>query len=91
MSRCEGLAGQVYYPVTELIGTLCDEAALFTVKGLTDGNFCVAAITVRWEVRGSSPYRRKRASLHSSAPSSVPLTVDDSTVSQSPVFDARCM
>ena len=55
MSRCEGLAGQVCYPVTDLIVTLRDKAALFTVKGVTDGKFGVAAITVRWEVRGLQP------------------------------------
>ena len=52
MSRCEGLAGQVCYPVTELILTRRDEAALFAVKGVTDGKFGVAAITVRLEFRG---------------------------------------
>ena len=55
MSRCEGHAGQVCYPVTELIVTRRDEAALFAVKGVTDGKFGVAAITVRWEVRGIQP------------------------------------
>ena len=39
MSRCEGLVGQVCYPVTELIVTRRDEAALFTVKGVTDCEF----------------------------------------------------
>ena len=52
MSRCEGLAGQVCYPATELIVRRRDEAALFTVKGVTDGEFGVASITMRWEVRG---------------------------------------
>ena len=33
MSRCEGFSGQVCYPLTELVVTLRDEAALFTVKG----------------------------------------------------------
>ena len=55
MSRCEGLAREVCYPVTELIVTRRDEAALFTVKGVTDEEFGVAAITVRWEVRGIQP------------------------------------
>ena len=36
MSRCEGLAGQVFYPVTELIVTRHDKAAIFTVNGVTD-------------------------------------------------------
>ena len=55
MSRCEGLAGQVCYPVMELIMTRRDEAALFTVRGVTDGKFGVAAIKVRWEVQGLQP------------------------------------
>ena len=55
MSRCEGLSGQVFYTVTELIVTHRDEAAHFTVKGVTDGKFGVAAITARWEVRGIQP------------------------------------
>ena len=52
MSRCEGLSGQVCYPVTELIVTRRDKAALFTVKGVTDGEFGVASITMQWEIRG---------------------------------------
>ena len=56
MSRCEGPAGQVCYPVTELIVKRRDKAALFAVKGVTDGKFGVAAITVRWEVRGLQPF-----------------------------------
>ena len=36
------------------------------------------------------PYRRKRASCHSCDPSSVPFTVDGFTVSQAPLFVARC-
>ena len=55
MSRCEGVSGQVCYPVTELIVMRRDEAALFTIKGVTDEEFCVEAITVRWEVRGLQP------------------------------------
>ena len=50
MSRCEGLAGQVCYPVTELIVTRRDEDALFTVKGVTDSESCFASIAMRWEV-----------------------------------------
>ena len=52
MSRCEGLAGQVCYPVTELIVTRRDEAAFFTVKGVTDGELGLEAIAVCSEVRG---------------------------------------
>ena len=39
---------------------------------------------------GSRQYRRKRASLHSCAPSSAPFTVDGFTISQTPVFVSRC-
>ena len=57
MSRCEGLAGQVCYPVTELIVTRLDEAALFTVKGVTDFEPCLTPIAMRrevWRVYSSS-------------------------------------
>ena len=37
MRWSEGLAGQVCYPVTELVVTRRDKATLFTVKGVTDG------------------------------------------------------
>ena len=39
---------------------------------------------------GYRPYLRKRVSRHSCAPISVPFTVDSCTVSQAPVFVARC-
>ena len=55
MSRCEGLDGQVCYPVTELIVRRRDEATLFTVKGVTDSEFGVASITMQWEVWGLQP------------------------------------
>ena len=48
----EGHSGQVCYPVTEIIVTRHDEAALFAVKGVTDGELGLSAITVCWEVRG---------------------------------------
>ena len=48
----EGFVCQVCYPVTELVVTRRDEAALFTVKGVTDRELGLAAITVCWEVRG---------------------------------------
>ena len=43
-----------------------------------------------WRSGRSRPYLRKRVSRHSWAPSSVPFTVDGCTVSQAPVFVARC-
>ena len=52
MGGCEGFACQVCYPVTELIVTRRDEAALFPVKGVTDGELGLSAIAVCWEVRG---------------------------------------
>ena len=55
MSRCEGLAGQVCYPVTEIIVTRRDEAALFTVKGMTDCEPRLTPTTMRWEVWGIQP------------------------------------
>ena len=50
MRWCEGLAGQVCYPVTELIVTRRDEAALFTVKGLTDGKPRLTPVAIRRKV-----------------------------------------
>ena len=55
MSRCEGLARQVFYPVTELIVTRRDEAALFTVKAVTDCESCFGSIAMRWKVWGLQP------------------------------------
>ena len=52
MGGGEGFVGQVCYPVTELVVTRRDEAALFAVKGVTDGELGLSAITVCWEVRG---------------------------------------
>ena len=63
MSRCEGLAGQICYPIMEVIVTRRDEAALFAVKGVTDGKFGVEAITVRWEVRGIQPIPQEEGVL----------------------------
>ena len=48
----EGFACQVCYPATELVVTRRDEAALFVVKGVTDGELGLTAITVCWEFRG---------------------------------------
>ena len=55
MRRCEGLAVQVYYPVTELIVTRRDEATLFTVKGVTDGEPRLTPVAMRREVWGIQP------------------------------------
>ena len=52
MGRGKGFACQVCYPVTEIIVTRRDKAALFTVKGVTDQELGLAAITMCWEVRG---------------------------------------
>ena len=52
MGGSEGFSGQVCYPVTELVVTRRDEADLFAVKGVTDGELGLAAITVCWEVQG---------------------------------------
>ena len=46
MRWSEGLAGQVCYHVTELVVTRRDKAALFTVKGVTDGKPRLAPVTI---------------------------------------------
>ena len=46
----EGLAGQFCYPVTEIVVTRCDEAALFAVKVVTDQKLCLAPVTVLGKV-----------------------------------------
>ena len=51
MGGGEGLSSQVCYPVTELVLTRRDEAALFTVKGVTDGKLLLTSVTVRGKVR----------------------------------------
>ena len=48
----EGFAFQVFFPVTELIVTCRNKFALFAVKGVTDEELGLAAITVCWEVQG---------------------------------------
>ena len=52
MSRCEGLAGQVCYPVTELVVTRCDKAVPFSVKGMSDRESGFASVAVMREVWG---------------------------------------
>ena len=37
-----------------------DKAALLTVKGVTDGEFSVASITMGWEVRGIQPITQEK-------------------------------
>ena len=55
MRRCEGLVGQVCSPVTEIIVTRRDEAALFTVKGVTDGKPRLTPVAIRRKVWGVQP------------------------------------
>ena len=48
----EGFACEVSNPITELVVTSCDEAALVTTKGMKDRKFSVTEIAVRGEVWG---------------------------------------
>ena len=52
MGGGEGLACQVCYPVTEIVVTRRDKAAVFAVKGVTEGEFDLVSIVVCCEVRG---------------------------------------
>ena len=52
MSWGEIFARQVREPVTELIVTRCDKAALLAVKGMVDGESGVAAVAIMMEVWG---------------------------------------
>ena len=52
MGGGEGLVGQVCYPVTELVVTRRDKAALFSVKGVTDRELSLTPVTVLGKVRG---------------------------------------
>ena len=52
MRWSEGLARQVFYPVTELVVTHRDEAALFTVKGVTDGKPRITPVAILRKVWG---------------------------------------
>ena len=51
----EGLAGQVSYPVTDLVVMRCDKASLFTVKGVTDGKPRLAPVVILRKVWGLQP------------------------------------
>ena len=51
----EGLAGQVWYPVTELVVTSRDKATLFTVKGVTDGKPRLTPFAILRKVWGIQP------------------------------------
>ena len=53
MGGGEGFASQVCYPVTELVVTRRDKAALFSVKGMTDGKNCLTSVTVCGKVQGN--------------------------------------
>ena len=52
MGGGEGFVCQVCDPITEIIVTRCDKAALFAVKGVTDGELGLTEIAVCWEVWG---------------------------------------
>ena len=52
MGGSEGLAGQVCYPVMELVVTRRDEAALFAVKGVIDQKLGLTYVTVGEKIRG---------------------------------------
>ena len=52
MGGGEGFACQVCYPVTEHVVMRRDVAALFAVKGVTDGELGLAATAVCWDVQG---------------------------------------
>ena len=55
MRWSEGLAGQVCYPVTELVVRRRDEAALFTVNGVTDGKPRLTPFAILRNVWGIHP------------------------------------
>ena len=50
MGGSEGFACQVCYSLTELVVTRRDDAALFTVEGVTDLELGLAAITMCWDL-----------------------------------------
>ena len=52
MGGGEGFEYQVCYPVTELVVTRRDGAAIFVVNSMTDRELGLAAVVVCWEVRG---------------------------------------
>ena len=52
MGGIEGLAGQVCYPVTDLVVTLRDEAALLAVKCVTDRKMRLSLVAVLGKVWG---------------------------------------
>ena len=90
MGESEGLASKVCYPVTELVVTRHDKAAIFAVK-VTIKNRAWHPSQYLGRSGGSRPHHRKRALRHSWPPRSVLLTVEGSTVSQAPVFVAHCI
>ena len=61
MVESEGLAGQVCYPVTEIVVTRRDEASIFAVKGVTDREPCLAPVTIIWKVWGLQPIPQEEA------------------------------
>ena len=52
MGGGDGLASQVCYPVTELVVMRCDEATLFSFKGVTDRELGLIPVTVLGKVWG---------------------------------------
>ena len=47
----EGLFYKVGNPITELVITRCDEAALFSVQGVADAEFCLTAVATGKQVK----------------------------------------
>ena len=52
MRRSEGFSGQVCDPVPELVMTRRDKSAPLEIKGVENGKFGVASVTVFGEVSG---------------------------------------
>ena len=61
MGGGEILASLVCYPVTELVVTRRDEAALFSVKGVTDQELGLTPVTVLGKVRELQAIPQKEA------------------------------
>ena len=80
-------------PVFSLRGSwhqcFSDEASPLAIEGTEMVNLALQPSQYLERSRGSRPYRMKRVSCHSCAPSSVPFTVDGCTIRQAPVFVAH--
>ena len=46
----EGFACKVRNPITELVVTIHDDAAILSIQGLSNVKLGVAAVAMRWEV-----------------------------------------